>query len=189
MIEAIPDKSTYKSTITNELREYIVKLGSEFACPTFLEIGCCVGYTTAYMVRHFDFVVAVDINEEKVSQTIESIKKYSPEFLHRSTVMKATSDTIPEDLYDVVLLDASHMRDDVKRDVNNVLKKNLSKKFYIVFHDYGLKITTGKKGVKEYVDEFWSGKFVKCGEEKDWNLKGAPTYDWEAACVLIDKSE
>lgn len=197
----IPDKHTYKPTITQTLRNQIISLTNSFLCRpdwqacqmsntsyflestcanlSFLEIGCDIGYTTEFVAQYFKQIYALDIDQNKITIAKQRIKHNNVDFI------VGTSNDLQKQNYDVVLIDAAHDMKNVITDFENVCKNNLSTKFIMFFHDFGLDV---KHEVKEAV-QFLAGKyqlFYKvCGEQDNWNPKGLSTNDYEAAYMLI----
>jgi len=172
----IPDKHSYKPTITQTLRNEIVG----FAHGTFLEIGCDIAYTTESFIPYFDKLVAIDIDQVRIKTAQTRVQDEKVQFV------VGTCLDIPIDLYNVVLIDAAHDYKNVMNDFQNVYEKNNANKFVVVFHDYGL----SKSGVKQAVEQIikdYDCSFSLCGESKNWNPHGGSIFDYEAAKIEINK--
>lgn len=177
----IPDKHTYKTTITNLLRQQIIEIanGNVLSTPqTWFEIGCDVCYTTETLEPYFHRLIALDIDQKRIDIAKNRIKSNKIEYI------VGTSNDIPKGDYDVVLIDANHEYDFVINDFENVLKMNTLKQYGIIFHDYGLKASGVKQAVQDIVSKFkFESKLL--GEEKDWNPLGGTTFDYEAIMLYI----
>jgi predicted O-methyltransferase YrrM len=172
----IPDKHSYKPTITQTLRNEIVG----FARGTFLEIGCDIAYTTESLIPYFSKLVAIDIDKRRIEKAQSRFQDDKVQFI------VGTCLDIPVDLYDVVLIDAAHDYKNVMNDFQNVYEKNSANKFIVVFHDYGLT----KSGVKQAVEQIskdYDCTFTLCGEKEKWNPHGGTIFDYEAAKIEINK--
>lgn len=188
----LPDKFTYKTTITSRLRNDIIEKLKQFKEPRYLEIGSDIGLTCFALNSAYKECYAVDIDEKRhkesevIQHQIEEKEKCKMNSIFR---VLGEVDSIEKLAYDVVLIDGLHSYEGVKKDFETVLKKNQSKKYYVFFHDYGL--TLG--GVKKYVDEITTQNkfnYFYAGEEKDWNPIGtSPTNDWESVCLIIERRE
>jgi 16S rRNA A1518/A1519 N6-dimethyltransferase RsmA/KsgA/DIM1 with predicted DNA glycosylase/AP lyase activity len=172
----IPDKHSYKPTITQALRNEIVG----FACGTFLEIGCDIAYTTESFIPYFDKLVAIDIDPKRIKTAQTRVQDEKVQFI------VGTCLDIPINSYDVVLIDAAHDYKNVMNDFQNVYEKNSANKFVVVFHDYGLSVSGVKKAV-EQISQDYDCSFSLCGEKEKWNPHGGSTFDYEAAKIEIIK--
>ena len=173
----LPDKSTYKTTVTDKLRKDIRNVISSNECTSYLEVGCDQGYTTLSVSKNLTRIVAIDIDKnraEKCRQRLSSLENCKVD------VITGTSENIPIESYDIILIDADHTYDGVKKDYENVKAKNLSKRYFIVFHDYGLE----SGGVKKFVNETFSD-YKKIGLDKNWNPLGGHVNDFEAVVVEV----
>jgi len=191
MIE-IPDKFTYKTTITNKLRNEISEKLRSIKDPIYLEVGSDKCLTCFALNKDYKKCYAVDIDESRhkvsydIQEKIENITKEKIENIER---VHGTIDAIDSLEYDVVLIDGDHSYEGVKKDFETLIQKNTSKLYYVFFHDYGLVLG----GVKKYVDEIIEKdkfEYFYAGEEKDWNPIGtSPTNDWESVCLIVGKVE
>lgn len=179
-----PDKFTYKTTITNKLRSEIVALAKEFDhTPSYLEIGCDVGYTMFSVCYAFSKCIGIDIDPDRIRKS-EQVREHVVCVSDHVKMITGTSKDIPHGTYDIVLIDAGHDFDNVAEDVKNVMNANKLNSFHIVFHDYGLV----KADVKAYVQFNWKPEeYTLIGEAQNWNQLGGHTDDYEAALVKISK--
>ena len=179
----IPDKHTYKTTITNLLRQQIIEIANGLITShphTWLEIGCDVCYTTETLEPYFHRLIALDIDQKRIDIAKNRIKSNKIDYI------VGTSNDIPKGDYDVVLIDANHEYDFVMNDFENVYDKNQLSNFTVIFHDYGLT----ESGVKDAVQKIYNDYNFECqliGEEEDWNPLGGSTFDFEAAKINIRK--
>lgn len=187
----IPDKFTYKTTVTSKLRNDIIEKLNQFKDPRYLEIGSDIGLTCFALNNFYKECYAVDIDEkrhEKSKKIQKEIEENENNIMNDIFRVLGDVESIKELEYDVVLIDGLHTYEGVKKDFETTLKKNQSKKYYVFFHDYGL--TLG--GVKKYVDEIISQNkfdYFYAGEEKDWNPIGtSPTNDWESVCLIVNEN-
>jgi len=186
----IPDKFTYKTTVTSKLRNDIIEKLNQFKDPRYLEIGSDIGLTCFALNNFYKECYAVDIDEkrhEKSKKIQKEIEENENNIMNDIFRVLGDVESIKELEYDVVLIDGLHSYEGVKKDFETTLKKNQSKKYYVFFHDYGLALG----GVKKYVDEIISQNkfdYFYAGEEKDWNPIGtSPTNDWESICLIVEK--
>ena len=178
----LPDKLLRKATITHALRSCISSHGED---KTYLEIGCDICLTVVSLKDDFKKLTAIDNDPERIEGSKNTIEKYcNDDDKAKINLIYGTSSDVPLDTYDVVLIDAAHDYDNVKRDFENVLSLNKSSNFVVYFHDYGLV----KAGVKKFISErFNIGEIEFCGLEKDWNPGGGPIDDWEAVCISVKR--
>lgn len=182
----IPDKFTYKTTITNKLRNDIIEKLKLFKETTYLEIGSNKCFTCFALNNFYKKCYAVDTNIKEHDASFE-IQKQIEDYLGKkiNNIERIHGDitTIKNDIYHVVLIDGKHTYEFVKKDFETLLEKNQAKEYYVFFHDYGLELG----GVKKYVDEIKDNyEYFFAGEEKDWNPIGtSPTNDWESICLKI----
>lgn len=188
-MNAYPDKFTRKATITQKLRDEIAKLPvllEKESTATYLEIGCDLCYTVMSLKDNFVSLTGIDIDEERVAGSLKTIDDARLDLTEQKkfNIILGTSKDIPLASYDVVLIDASHKYTDVKSDFENVIKLNTSKKYCIIFHDFGLV----ERDVKRFVTEtFKTNEFHRCGTQHEWNPLGGPIDDWEAVFVILEK--
>lgn len=183
-MRALPDKFVKKTTITQKLREEISNSTSFFKKEeiSYLEIGCDICMTILSLEDSFTRILGVDIDPERINESKRQIEKFGVKE-GKITLLLGSSDDIPKDYYDVVLIDANHNYEYVKRDYENVLRSNMSNKFVVFFHDYGL----SNAGVKKFVkDTFKENEIKFCGVKDEWNPFGSPIDDWEAVYVIHD---
>ena len=170
----------YKTTVTQILREQIRSESENYENPSYLEIGCDIGYTLLTVEDAFKTCLGIDID----SARIKNAQKLLSDNSTKSTVsfIVGTSKDIPESGYEVVLIDAMHDYESVKEDFLNVLESNTHETFTVIFHDYGLK----NFGVRRFVNEFFEeGEYELVGGQTNWNPLGGPTDGPEAAKVVI----
>ncbi len=171
-----PDKLTYKTTITNDLRlDIIEKSKPNF---TFLEIGCDQGYTTLSLSEDFEKLYGYDIDQNRIdlaNKNKQNIKNVS--------FICGTSVDIEDGIYNVILIDADHSYESVKKDLRNVLINNKIQNFSVFFHDYGLKNSGIHKFIHEYFDD---NEIIKCGKQDNWNPLGSEIFDCEAVVINFD---
>lgn len=189
----IPDKRTYKATITAELRNFIMSLGNPDSSH-YLEIGADKGYTAVSVEPRYASLTLVENDFNKVGSLIDVIAESAgnTQKFDKYRVIPGCSDDIPNTGYDVILIDADHSYEGVSADLKNVFDKNTSLNFYIVLHDYGL-VGAGVKRAVQHICELhstegWSNvefDTTMCGVHKDWNPLGGETNDWEAICVRV----
>lgn len=182
----LPDKLVYKTTVTEVLRKQICNLPKEIlARPdlTYLEIGFDIGLTMLSVKDNYSKLTGVDIDDKRVRKAQELSKAYCTESdRSKLNFLLGNSANIPPEEYDVVLIDAGHDYDNVKRDFENLLEKNQSKNYIVFFHDYGL----DHAGVKKFVHEKFDEKDLHfCGLQNDWNPHGGSISDWEAVYVVV----
>lgn len=176
----LPDKKTYKTTITQTLRNQIIDFSKDLSMG-YLEIGCDQCYSLVSVCDHYTFCLGVDIDNTRIKKGQELISNYD---IKNISLLCGDSSVIPPDFYDVILIDANHDYDFVFRDMLNCLYKNKNEnKFIIILHDYGLK----SAGVKRFSEKYFEKIIVKCGEESGWNPLGGPIDDYEAVYILFDK--
>lgn len=179
-----PDKHTHKPTITNKLREDLVKFSRGFGKPSYLEIGFDRGFTMASLSPHYNSMYGIDISQDRYR---EAKQLFSENGVKNAMLFCGDSTRIPLNRYDIVLIDAAHDYQNVLFDTVNVLAKNINEKpFIIVYHDYGLV----DADVRKFCDEFFTtfkGKnvMVPVGETSGWNPLGGSTDGPEAvACAF-----
>ncbi len=174
----VPDKKTWKGTITNCLRFEIGDEATRYKNSVYLEIGFDRGYTMWVLAEEFSKIVGLDFDPKRLDEATELLK----EFDHKELIL-GTVETLPSDHWDVVLIDAAHDYDNVKNDFTHLLKLNKAKNYTVFFHDYGL---IPKCGVKKFIKELFSeNEYEKCGEKEGYNPLGGKTNDWEAAMVRL----
>lgn len=185
----IPDKFSYKTTITTKLRNDIAEKLKSFKETTYLEIGSdkCL---TCFALNEFYkqcYAVDIDINRHNVSYDIQKkIEETSGKKITNIERVFGDVSKIEKKGYDVVLIDGDHSYEGVKRDFEILLEKNTAKKYYVFFHDYGLVLGGVKKFVDERIKED-NYEYFFAGEEKDWNPIGtSPTNDWESVCFVVN---
>jgi hypothetical protein len=182
---SLPDKYIDKSTVTKRLREFLRSLAAAYDKPTYLEVGCFKGYTIFSVFDCFEKCIGLDIDLGCVSFAENLKKRFQHQFkmpMDNISFLHCPSDLIPPGEYHVVLIDAAHDYDSVRRDYANVTKVNRAKNYHLVFHDYGLE----GAGVKRFVNEQFPGRFTPCGDREGWNPRGSvPAVDWEGACVEV----
>ena len=61
----IPDKFTYKTTVTSKLRNDIIEKLNQFKDPRYLEIGSDIGLTCFALNNFYKECYAVDIDEKR----------------------------------------------------------------------------------------------------------------------------
>jgi hypothetical protein len=191
----IPDKRTYKATVTTELRNFIMSLGNP-ADSHYLEIGADRGYTAVSVEPRYASLTLIENDFNKVGKIIDVIADsvFNDGKLDKYRVIPGCSDDIPVTQYDVILIDADHSYEGVKTDLMNVFSKNTSLNFYVILHDYGLVGAGVKRAVQQVCElhsaEGWvSVEFdtIMCGMQKDWNPLGGETNDWEAVCIRVTR--
>jgi hypothetical protein len=177
-----PDKHIHKPTITNKLREDLIKFSKGFAKSSYLEIGFDRGFTMATLSPYFKSMYGVDISQDRYN---EAIKLFAENEIKNAMVFCGNATRVPLNRYDVILIDAAHDYENVLFDTFTVLNKNINEKpFLIVYHDYGLV----QAGGRQFCDEFFSDFMVPVGQEKDWNPLGGDTNGPEAmACAFDNK--
>ena len=179
---SIPDKLKYKTTITNTLRDQISELIKNRPEPcSYLEIGCDIGYTIQYIIatvgNNIKSITALDIDKIR----IENLKKRIVD--DRVNCIIGKSDDLSIGWYDVILIDADHSYEAVSKDWTNLVAKNTSNKFTVIFHDYGLK----NVGVKKFINEKFKD-FKLIGMKEKWNPMGGEIDDYEAAIISFERS-
>jgi hypothetical protein len=183
----IPDKLTYKPTITSKLRQEMFTISSRVLgrdSLSYLEIGFDKGYTMIDLSQKFVSLTGIEINHESVKLAKANSEKFLSKGLSNSLAfIEGTSKNIPPSHYDVVLIDAAHDYENVKNDFQNVMGFNQAEKFLIFFHDFGLR----DAGVSKFLQEKFPESYVKCGMEEGWNPLGSPIVDWEAAFIVVNK--
>jgi len=176
----LPDKHTHKPTITNKLREDIVKLSKSSGKPSYLEIGFDRGFTMASLSPHFVSMYGIDISQDRFN---EATQLFQENKVKNAMIFCGNSTRIPFNRYDVVLIDAAHDYDNVLFDTVNVLSKNISEKpFFIIYHDYGLV----NAGVRKFCDSFFKDFMVPVGEPTGWNPLGGLVDGPEAVACAFD---
>lgn len=181
-MQKIPDKLTYKATITNRLRNDIVQIIENNNLKNYLEVGCCVGYTMISIAnesKSLNCMTGLDIDPNRIKDAKINLDKFN---CKNYKLVTGTIDSIDESNYDVVLIDAAHDYNNVKHDFNKTIEKSTSEIIHVVFHDYGL----NGAGVKKFVNEL-NIEFKLIGEDSNYNPLGSPVSDWEAAYVVINR--
>jgi hypothetical protein len=174
----IPDKYTHKATITNKLREDLIKFSKEIDNSSYLEIGFDKGFTIASLVSYFKSIVGIDISEERNNEAKNFLSENK-----NVTLICGDATNISLGDYNVILIDADHSYKNVLFDTFNVLSKNTSKDpFIIVYHDYGLV----NAGVKKFCDQYFSDFMKPVGEKSGWNPLGGAINDQEAMACIFD---
>jgi len=186
LLKQIPNKSDYKSTITNKLKLELHDMIVSNNHKCILELGTNIGYGTIFLA-HACYMVG-----DSVLYTIDnnSDMLYKAQSLHEKYGLRDWVEFISMNLYDktdvgwsvleelpvtFAFIDAVHDYENVLIDVNNV--KRMYGDIDICLHDYGL---VGS-GVKQVAQEFGIKRFM--GEEKDYNPLGNLTDDWEAVLI------
>jgi hypothetical protein len=174
----IPDKYTHKATITNKLREDLIKFSKEIDNSSYLEIGFDKGFTIASLVSYFKSIYGIDISEERNNEAKKILSENK-----NVTLICGDSSSVPLGDYSVILIDADHSYKNVLFDTFNVLSKNTNKDpFVIVYHDYGLV----NAGVKKFCDQHFSDFMKPVGEKIGWNPLGGKVNDQEAMACIFD---
>lgn len=182
----LPDKLVYKTTVTEVLRNQICSIPKEILSKpdlTYLEIGFDVGLTMLSVKDNYTKLTGVDIDENRVRKAHDLSRTYCDEKDRlKLNFLLGNSNDIPQEEYDVILIDAGHDYNNVKIDFENLLQKNESKNYVVFFHDYGL----DHAGVKKFVHEKFNVKDLHlCGLESSWNPHGGSISDWEAVYTVI----
>lgn len=177
-MNSLPDKHTYKTTITQKLRNEIIDLTQ--VNQTWLEIGCDVCYTTETLLPHFDRLIALDLDPIRIQKAMARIQSDKIEYII------GTSNDIKSDKYDMILIDANHEYDFVMHDFQNIYEKNTAQTYTVIFHDYGLTASGVAKAVMN-ICKIYDLKFDLMGEHLNWNPLGGSVYDFEAAKIIVGK--
>lgn len=179
-----PDKRTHKPTITNKLRQDLIKFSKGFEKACYLEIGFDRGFTMAEMSPYYVSMYGIDNNPDRFA---EAKGLFEDNEISNATLLCGDSSRIPMNRYDVVLIDAAHEYENLLVDTLNVLKKNINDNpFLIVYHDFGLVHAGVRKFCEENFTEY-NGKnvMVPVGEKSGWNPLGGPVDGPEAvACAF-----
>lgn len=176
----LPDKTKHKSTTTAKFREELMALGKDIEDCTFLEVGHDMGYTTMTVNHAFTHVVALDNNPARHE---DAKKLRENQGVKNVSLLLCTLEDLPEGPYEVVFIDADHRYESVKKDWEDLQKRNTAEKYTVVFHDYGLLAS----GVKRFIQETFRPEDITfMGEREGWNPLGGATNDWEAVRVIVE---
>lgn len=173
-----PDKLSYKTTVTDTLRYDIMALGGPQR--RYLEIGCDVGYTALSVSPAFHSCVGVDIDPTRIDAARAHAAAAS---ITNCTFAVGDSHCIAYDRWDVVLIDADHSYEAVKRDFELTRARLTPGETTFVFHDYGLKAA----GVRRFVGELVAAGHVASvvGKQDAWNPLGGSVDGPEAMAVRV----
>lgn len=180
MRELFPDKRSYKATVTCALRHVIQEIALRYDRPTYLEVGCDQGYTLLSVAESFSRCVGLDIDLKRITTAIKTAEVVAQG--QDITFIHGTTQDLTQDRYDVILIDAAHDYESVKRDFQEILQVNTADEFTVIFHDYGLV----DAGVRRFVHETFD-QFDLVGEKTDWNPLGGPIDGPEAAQVTVKR--
>lgn len=173
-----PDKLSYKTTVTETLRLDIMALGGPER--HYLEIGCDVGYTVLSVAPAFASCFGVDIDPMRIDAACLHAFAAGTQ---NCTFMVGDSQHIPSNRWDVVLIDADHTYEAVKRDFERAIAALTPGETTIVFHDYGL----SGAGVRKFVDELVAaGQCAhQVGKQDAWNPLGGSVNGPEAMAIRV----
>jgi len=180
MLINTPDKLSYKTTVTHELRQKIASVANENNAKTYLEIGVDIGYTIVALSPVFKSLLGIDIDSVRVDKALNLVNTTNAINVN---ILLGDVSVVPLESYDVVLIDARHDYESVQHDFNEMLRKNVARTIHVFFHDFGLV----DSGVKTYVTKIFGNMFERCGRASNWNLLGGPTNDHEAAYVRYER--
>lgn len=178
----LPDKFVKKTTITQKLREEISNyaFSLEKKDISYLEIGCDTCTTIISIEDSFTKILGIDNDAKRIEESKIQIEKAGIEN-QKINLILGTSNDIPQDSYDLILIDANHSYESVKIDYRNVIKSNLLDNFVVFFHDYGLL----DAGVKKFIKEtFFENEIKFCGMKDEWNPLGSKVDDWESVYII-----
>lgn len=173
-----PDKLSYKTTITDELRHDMMALGGNGR--RYLEVGCDVGYTVLSIATAFSECTGVDIDPARILVARDNAMRAS---VSNCAFIAGDSASVPRGRWDVILIDADHSYAAVKLDYQRIVRSLEPGETTIVFHDYGL----ASAGVRRFVDELASvGRDVTTlGKRDGWNPLGGAIDGPEAMAIRV----
>ena len=160
---SLPSKKTYRTSITEKLRDQIREEAALYDDPRFLELGCDQGYTSLTVCDAYSQVVALDISKERIKLARANAERHGSG--ENVEFRVETSTKMGEDHFDVVLIDALHTYEGVREDFAQVLHKNTAKLYTVFFHDYWRL----DFGVHRYINQvFRDNEFDFVGESATW---------------------
>lgn len=173
-----PDKLSYKTTVTAELRHDMMALGGHGR--RYLELGCDVGYTLLSIAPSFSECTGIDLDPARILIARDNAARAA---VTGCAFINGDSSNVPDGRWDVVLIDADHAYDAVKRDYGRIVGALAPGETTIVFHDYGL----ASAGVRRFVDELvaigYEARVV--GRHDGWNPLGGATDGPEAMAIRV----
>jgi hypothetical protein len=153
LLAGIPDKSEWRTTTSHKFKTDLIEFFSDekYGDETALEIGTHMGHTTYVLSHLFNNVITINknpIDENYFCVGIDNIQylvmnSYRPQGWPHWDWRKVS----------VCLIDAGHVYDAVKLDIQNALKLPKKNKF-LIFDDFGKE----NNGVNQAVEEMvWLG--------------------------------
>ena len=148
ILDGIPDKDTHKTTTSIKFKKDLIDAFSDdsYGEATVLEIGTHMGHTTKVLSYLFKKVITINVNpidDNYICKDIDNIEHIVMDSYRLEGWPKWKN-------ISVVLIDAIHNYEAIKKDIQNSLKLPHVGDRYLVFDDYGNRIHSE---VKRAIDE------------------------------------
>jgi SAM-dependent methyltransferase len=137
LLNLVPEKFEWRNTTSKKFKRDVFNFFNkpEFKELNCLEIGCAKGHTTFILSKIFKKVYGInDISTESAKVFCNNNGSFNVEFFNQDVYAKG----LPNVESDVIMIDAIHTYDAVKKDITNALKLKSKNKKYFIFDDTGV---------------------------------------------------